>query len=317
MTIHPHDGYDSGIYPFRTAAHATALSMTASDLSSPTLQQQLATDDIVVAPGIYDHMSLLMAKEAGFTAVYASGYWGTASALGEPDVGIAGATDFLTIFGRFAAKAGIAVIADADTGFGSLTNLDRAVRAYSAAGIAAMQIEDQGFPKICGHVGKATSVAAEEMERRIKVAVEARGDSDMQIIARTDARRTEGLKAAIERLQRYAEQGADILFLEAPETEDEIAQAARELDKPLLLNAAHGGFTPILSPSRYAELGVSLVIYPAGAPLSAAQAARRFYDNLASDNPNTAHDDMFDFAEMSRLLGMDDVVEFQNRHGAP
>ncbi len=281
------------------------------------LRSMLASGEIVAAPGIYDHMSLLMAKRAGFKAAYASGYWGTASALGEPDVGIAGASDFLSIFGRFAEKAGIPVIADADTGFGSLTNLDRAVRAYQRAGIAAMQIEDQGFPKICGHVGRAQSVEADEMVRRVRVAAEARGDGDMLVIARTDARRTEGLDAAIDRLHAYSAAGADILFLEAPQSEEEIAKAASALDKPLLLNAAHGGVTPILSPAQYEELGVAMVIYPAGAPLSAAQAALQFYENLAAGDPNTAEDGMFDFAEMSRLLGMDDVVAFQKRHGAP
>ena len=126
-------------------------------MSGAALQSLLADDGIVVAPGIYDHMSLLIAKSCEHKALYAYCYWGTASALGEPDVGIAGMTDFVTIFGRFATKAGIPVIADADTGFGSLTNLARAVTRYQDAGIAAMQIEDQPFPKICGHVGRAVS----------------------------------------------------------------------------------------------------------------------------------------------------------------
>lgn len=282
-----------------------------------TLRAALAQPGIVVAPGIYDHMSLLMAKKAGFKAFYASGYWNAASALGEPDVGIAGATDFLTIFARFAEKAGAPIIADADTGFGSLTNLDRAVKAYQRAGIAAIQLEDQGFPKICGHVGKASSVPAKDMERRVRVAAEARGEGGMMVIARTDARRTEGLDAAIERLQKYIAAGADIVFLEGPQREEEIAIAAKALEKPLLLNAAHGGVTPILSPERYQELGARIVIYPAGAPLSAAHAAQRFYQNLAAGDPNTEHNDMFDFGEMSEALGMDDVVAFQERHGAP
>lgn len=293
------------------------MNMDAEAKPARSLKQIIAAGEIVVAPGIYDHMSLLLAKKAGFGVVYASGYWGTASALGEPDVGIAGATDFLTIFARFAEKANMPVIADADTGFGSLTNLDRAVRAYQRAGIAAIQLEDQGFPKICGHVGQAKSVASEDMDRRVRVAVEARGDGEMLIIARTDARRTEGLERAIERLQSYSKQGADILFLEGPQSADEIKAAADALDKPLLLNAAHGGVTPVLSPQEYADLGVGLVIYPAGAPLSAAAAALQFYESLARGDPNPEMDAMFDFGEMSRLLGMDDVVEFQNRHGAP
>jgi 2-methylisocitrate lyase-like PEP mutase family enzyme len=281
------------------------------------LRELLASEKMVVAPGIYDHMSLLLAERAGFSAVYASGYWGSASALGEPDVGIAGASDFVRIFGSMANKSSVPVIADADTGFGSLTNLDRAVRSYGRAGIAAMQIEDQTFPKVCGHVGRAASVPASQMAQRVRVAVEARGDGDLLIIARTDARRSEGLEAAIERLHLYSEAGADLVFLEAPESEEEIAQAAAELDKPLMLNAAHGGVTPVLNPSAYAQLGVKLVIYPAGAPLSAAQAAQDFYRKLAADDANIEGDGLFDFQEMSRLLGMDDVIAFQDRHKAP
>lgn len=279
------------------------------------LRALLETEDIVAAPGIYDHMSLLLGQAAGHKALYASGYWGTASAYGEADVGIAGMTDFVTTFGRFAARADVPIIADADTGFGSLTNLRRAVQLYVQSGIAAMQIEDQPFPKICGHVGRAVSVPAEDMVKRVQVAVEAREDGDMLIIARTDARRSEGLEAAIDRLSAYGDAGADILFLEAPESEEEIATAAAALGKPLLINAAHGGFTPILSPSGYARLGAKLVIYPAGPSLSALQGAANFYASLAQDNANPAHENMFDFGEISRLLGMEEIVAFQDRHG--
>lgn len=281
------------------------------------LREHIKGPAIVVAPGVYDHMSLLIAKKFGFQAFYASGYWSAASTLGEPDVGIAGASDFLEVFGRFVAKARQPIIADADTGFGSLTNLDRAVKAYQRAGIAAIQIEDQDFPKICGHVGHAKSVPTPDMVRRVKVAIEARGDGDIQIIARTDSRRTEGLEAAIDRLHAYAAAGADIVFLEGPQNEEEITQAADALHTPLMLNAAHGGVTPILAPSRYQALGVKLVIYPGAAALSAAHATNSFYRGLANDDANITAENMFDFDEMSQLLGMDDVVAFQKRHGAP
>ena len=284
-------------------------------MSGTELRAKLAGDNIIAAPGIYDHMSLLMANEMGFDAHYASGYWGTASAMGEPDVGVAGYSDFLRIFSGFAAKSKAPIIADADTGFGSLANLAHAVKGYQAAGIAAMQIEDQGFPKICGHVGQAVSVEAEEMIRRMHVAVEARGEGDVLIIARSDARRTEGLDAAIARLNAYADNGADILFLEAPQNLDEIREAASRVSKPLLVNAAHGGFTPILAPAEYQELGAKLVIYPAGAPLAAAQAARNFYANLKAGDANGEGAGHFDFGDMSGLLGIDDVVALQKRHG--
>lgn len=284
-------------------------------MSGTQLRSRMAADNIIAAPGIYDHMSLLMANATGFDAHYASGYWGTASAMGEPDVGIAGYSDFIRIFAAFVAKSDAPVIADADTGFGSLANLAHAVKGYQMAGIAAMQIEDQGFPKICGHVGQAVSVAASEMIRRLQVAVEARADGDMLLIARSDARRSEGLDSAIGRLNQYAENGADILFLEAPQSLDEIAEAAGRLSKPLLINAAHGGFTPVLAPAEYQKLGVKFVIYPAGAPLAAAEAARNFYADLKAGDANGEGKGHFNFGEMSRLLGMDDVVALQKRHG--
>lgn len=256
-----------------------------------------------------------MANQLRFDALYASGYWSTASAMGEPDVGIAGFSDFIRIFSGFAEKSSAPIIADADTGFGGLANLAHAALGYQRAGIAAIQIEDQPFPKICGHVGLARAVRVEEMEARLRVTVEARKDGDMLIIARTDARETEGFASAIERLRQYSLAGADILFLEAPASQGEIARAAELLDKPLLVNAAHGGKTPVLTPDEYAALGVKLVIYPAGAPLSAAKAAVSFYSELKSGRVDKEAKTMFDFSEMSRLLGIDDIVDLQKRHG--
>lgn len=282
---------------------------------SARLRALLAGDGIVVAPGIYDHASLQLAIEAGFAAVFGSGYWASGATLGEPDVGIAGASEFLAIFGRFAAKSAVPVIADADTGFGSLASLDRAVKAYARAGIAAIQIEDQSFPKSCGHTGRAVPVSAEEMVARVKVAAEARGGDDIVIIARTDARLSEGLEPAIDRLAQYAEAGADVLFLESPKSEDEIAKAATALDLPLMINAAHGGVTPVLAPQNYAALGVKLVIYPSGAGLSAAAAARDFYRQLAGGKANAGCANMLPFGEMTRLFGMEEILALQDRHG--
>jgi len=280
------------------------------------LRAQLQSDQIIVAPGIYDHVSLLIAEQAGFSALYASGYWGTASALGEPDVGIAGCSDFLRIFGSFAQRSNVPLIADADTGFGSIANLAHAVRSYQRAGIAAIQIEDQPFPKICGHAGRAVSVPAQEMVTRIKVAVEARDDGDMLIIARTDAYRTEGLEASVKRLHTYAEAGADILFLEAPEGPGDIAHAAAALNLPLMINAAQGGKNPVLSPEAYADLGVKIVIYPSGAPLAAAKAVDTFYRSLKAGEPAPADAPLYDFGDISRLLGIDEVTSLQDRHNS-
>lgn len=278
------------------------------------LRARLAQDGVIAAPGIYDHISLLVAQSVGFEALYASGYWGTASAMGEPDVGIAGMSDFVRTFGGFAARSEAPLIADADTGFGSLANLAHAVRGYQAAGIAAMQIEDQPFPKICGHVGRAVSAPKEEMLTRIAVALEARGDGDMLIIARTDARRSEGIDAAIDRLDAYGKAGADIVFLEAPQSADEVAMAAKALAKPLMLNAAPAAAMPVLEPAQYEALGAKIVIYPSGAPLAAAAAAQGFYEALQQGRATSDGPPAYDFGAISKLLGMDDIIALQDRH---
>ena len=280
------------------------------------LRERLAQPGIIAAPGIYDHISLLVAQDVGFEALYASGYWGTASSMGEPDVGIAGMADFLRTFGGFAARSKAPLIADADTGFGSIANLAHAVRGYQAAGIAGMQIEDQPCPKICGHVGRAVSVPKEEMLTRIAVALEARGDGDMLIIARTDARRSEGIDAAIERLVAYAQAGADVVFLEAPQSEEEVAQAAQALNKTLMLNAAPAAAMPVLEPAQYEALGAKIVIYPSGAPLTAAAAAESFYKALKAGRATSSGPEAYDFGAMSTLLGMDDIIALQDRHGS-
>jgi len=278
------------------------------------LRARLTQPGIIAAPGIYDHVSLLIARSIGFEALYASGYWGTASAMGEPDVGIAGMSDFLRTFGGFAMRSTAPLIADADTGFGSLANLAHAVRAYQAAGIAAMQLEDQPFPKICGHVGRAVSAPKAEMLTRIAVAVEARGDGDMLIIARTDARRSEGIASAIDRLAAYGEAGADVVFLEAPQSTDEVAEAARTLSAPLMLNAAPAGGMPILEPQQYEALGAKIVIYPSGAPLAAAAAVQSYYTALKQGRASSDGPPAYDFGAISTLLGMDDIIALQDRH---
>ncbi|MEP5938200.1 MAG: isocitrate lyase/PEP mutase family protein [Erythrobacter sp.] len=272
------------------------------------LRERLGQDGIIVAPGAYDMMSLLLANQHQFSAHYASGYWVTASILGLPDVGIATYRDFITQFARLAQASSAPLIADADTGFGSLVNLDHATRGYQDANIAAMQIEDQCFPKVCGQHGATEICSIEEMQQRVKVSCTARDGGDMLIIARTDARRSEGRNAALNRLGAYADAGADIVFLEAPKDACEIEEAAQHLKKPLMINAAHGGHGTILNPSQYASLGVKIIIYPSGPALAAAKASDNFYGMLAADDANSNCDGMFDFPRMSSLLGFDDAV---------
>ncbi len=271
-----------------------------------SLIDQIHAEAIVVAPGFYDHVSLVLADKMGFGALFGSGYWAAASRYGKPDTGIVGMSEFIDAFSRYARHAQTPIIADADTGFGSLANCMHAAAAYQSAGIAAFQIEDQSFPKICGHSGVPQCAAIEEMEARIGAAIEGRGDGNMLIVARTDARKSEGLDAAIARLARYHKAGADVLLLEAVPSSLEIEQAGATLKGPLMINAAHGGVTPVLTPSDYERLGVKVVIYPSGAGLAAAGAGERFYQSLSSGEPNK-ETGWKPFAEVTALIAEKDV----------
>ncbi|MEP3050698.1 MAG: isocitrate lyase/PEP mutase family protein [Erythrobacter sp.] len=278
------------------------------------LRAKITAGEFVAAPGTFDGMSMLIANQHNFAAHYASGYWTAASRLGLPDVGIASYTDFITCFAMLAKLSKAPLIADADSGFGSVVNLMHAVRGYQDAGIAAMQIEDQPFPRFCGHSGHTEVVSTEEMASRIGAANEARGDGDMMIIARSDSRRSEGLDSALERLAHYGECGADILFLEAPLDNGEIELAGQKLSKPLMINAAHGGFSPILDPGEYAKLGVSITIYPGAAPLTAMQAVDTFYSGLAQGSAQLSDAQLYDFPSMSKMLGMDAAIAAVQSH---
>jgi 2,3-dimethylmalate lyase len=247
----------------------------------PTLREVLNArpkDRVITAPGVYDMVSLRMAARMGFDALYMTGYGTVASHLGLPDAGLASYADMVGRVEAMARMAGQPLIADGDTGYGGLLNVRHAVRGYERAGAAAIQLEDQEFPKKCGHTPDRRVIAAEDMVRKIAVAAEARTSPDFLIIARTDARTSLGLKEAIRRARAYAEAGADMLFVESPETEDEMATIGRELgDRPLIANMVEGGRTPMLSNARLAELGYALAIHPVAGLLSAAAALETVY----------------------------------------
>lgn len=282
----------------------------------PRLRERLRQPGIVVAPGTYDMLSLLVANEIGFDAIFASGYWVMASQLGLPDVGVAGYRDFETAFRRIVAMSDAPVIADADTGFGGTVNLDHAVRGYAAIGCAAIQLEDQCFPKKCGHAGPRPVVGIDAMANRIAIARAALGDGDMLIVARTDALGSEGLAEALRRMDAYAAAGADVLFMEGPQSEAEMSAFCDEFpDHPKLVNAAHGGRTPIQEPLAYEAIGYQIAIYPGGAAMSALGAARSFLSGLKAGKPNRGSDDMHPFSEISRLLGFDKVAELERQFG--
>jgi 2-methylisocitrate lyase-like PEP mutase family enzyme len=286
-------------------------------MASLALSAALRRQQFLVAPGVFDLISAKVADCLGFGALYATGYGMVASHLGLADVGIASYSDMVARAGQIAQSCRTPVIADADTGYGGLLNVRHSVRGYEAAGIAAIQIEDQESPKKCGHTPGRRVIPAEEMALKIEVAVEARNSPDFLVIARTDARTTLGLSEAIRRGQLYARAGADIVFVESPETEDELARIGQEVDAPLLANMVEGGRTPILPAPRLAALGFDVAIYPAVGFLAAAAALARVYGHLRDNGDSTGLPacESYGFERMCDLMGFPQVWEFE-RHWA-
>jgi len=271
---------------------------------------------VIAAPGVYDMVSLRMAARMGFEALYMTGYGTVASHLGLPDAGLASYADMVSRVELMARMAGAPLIADGDTGYGGLLNVRHTVEGYERAGAAAIQLEDQEFPKKCGHTQGRRVIAAEDMARKIAVAVEARKSPDFLIVARTDARSSLGLAEAIRRARLYAEAGADVLFVESPESEDEMAAIGRKLkDRPLLANMVEGGRTPMVSNARLAELGYAVAIYPVAGLLAGAAALDAVYAQIHKTGSSLgAKVSLYPFAEMNRLMGFEDVWLFDKEH---
>jgi 2-methylisocitrate lyase-like PEP mutase family enzyme len=285
----------------------------------PTLRDVLNSrprDRVVAAPGVYDMVSLRMAAAMGFDALYMTGYGTVASHLGLPDAGLASYADMVGRVEAMARMTETPLIADGDTGYGGLLNVRHAVRGYERAGAAAIQLEDQEFPKKCGHTPGRRVIAADDMVRKIAVAAEARTSPDFLVIARTDARTSLGLNEAIRRARAYAEAGADMLFVEAPETEDEMATIGRELgDKPLIANMVEGGRTPMLTSASLAEIGYALAIFPVAGLLSAAAALEAVYRQIRETGSSLGSPaPLYPFAEMNRLMGFEEIWAFDKAH---
>ena len=231
--------------------------------ASTRLRDLLKGPDIVVAPGAYDGISARLVEAAGFKAAYMTGAGTAASHLGQPDLGLTTLTEMATHAAHLAGCLSIPLIADADTGYGNVLNVVRTVREYERAGVAGLHIEDQVAPKKCGHIAGKQVIPTDEFCDKIRAASEYRTDPDLLIIARTDARAVTGLDDAIERGNRYAEAGADVIFVEAPQSMDEVQRIAREVKAPLLANMVPGGKTPAVKFSDLERLGFRIVIYPA------------------------------------------------------
>lgn len=286
-----------------------------TDMANPKLKQKLDRGEFFYAPGAQDMIAAAMAKRHEFDAIYASGYWLTASAFGLPDAGLATYTQMADRVGTLVrAAGGTPVIADADTGYGGLLNVDFCVRGYEAAGATAIQLEDQEFPKKCGHTPFKRVIAPESMADKIRVAADARSDPNFLIIARTDALQSEGFDPTIERARLYGEAGADIVFVEALTSREQMREACARLDKPMMANMASGGRTPILTVPELMELGYACAIFPALSSLSAAAAMDRAYAALKEHGTATAADvPLFDFNDFCRLIGFEDVWAFERK----
>ena len=289
-------------------------------MANPIVREKLARGEFIAAPGLQDMIAAAMAKRVGFEVVYGTGYWLTASYLGLPDAGIATYTQMVDRMATLAKSSTAALIADADTGYGGLLNMHHTVRGYEAAGVTVIQIEDQEFPKKCGHTPFKRLIPAADMVQKIKVAVDARVDKEnFLIIARTDARQSEGLDGSLRRLEAYAEAGADILFPEALTDEEEMRIACARFDKPVMANMADGGLTPILPVNVLEEIGYSLAIFPSMPSLVAAAAMERAMIALKAagryDGPNDPA--LFDFKTFCGLIGFEDVWAFEKKWAEP
>jgi 2,3-dimethylmalate lyase len=280
-----------------------------------SLRSRLAAGEFIVAPGVYDMISARLADRFGFPALYMTGYGTVASHLGLPDAGLAGYSEMASRVERIAAQCGTPLIADADTGYGGLLNVRHTVRGYEAAGAAAIQIEDQEFPKKCGHTPGRRVIPLEEMVRKVRVAVESRRSEDFLIVARTDARTSLGLDEALRRGEAYQQAGADILFIESPESEAEMARIGAAFDVPVLANMVEQGRTPLLSKARLAELGYRVAIFPGTGFLAATAALKSVYETLKADGSSLGlATPLYPFAEMNRLMGFEEVWEFEKAH---
>jgi 2,3-dimethylmalate lyase len=284
-------------------------------MTAPTLKQRLATRSLLVAPGVFDMVSLRLANTFGFEALYMTGYGTVASHLGLPDAGIATYSDMVGRVRTMASQATVPLIADGDTGYGGLLNVRHTVRGYEQAGAGAIQLEDQEFPKKCGHTPGRRVIPLDDMVKKIRVAVEARSSADFLIVARTDARTTLGLDEALRRAEAYANAGADILFVESPESIEEMRTIGSRFDLPLVANMVEKGRTPVLAKADLEAIGYRIAIFPVSALLAAIQAMAGVFGHLKSTGSTVGSPiPLYDFADLSLLMGFQDVWDFDRDH---
>jgi 2-methylisocitrate lyase-like PEP mutase family enzyme len=282
-----------------------------------TLKQRLAAPGIILAPGVYDAFTAMLAERAGFEALYLSGASVAYTRLGRPDIGLVTETELEETLSRIAERVTTPVVVDADTGFGNALNVQRTVKRLERAGAAAIQIEDQSLPKRCGHLDGKQLVSAAEMAGKVKAAVDARASADTLIIARTDAVAVEGLDPALERAEGYLAAGADVLFVEALRSEADMRAATARFGAkvPLLANMVEGGKTPVLPVADLDRLGFSIAIFPGGTARAAAFAFAEYFESLKAHGTTAPYRGrMIDFDALQRLLGNADMLALGKRY---
>ena len=280
------------------------------------LRELLAGPEPVLAPGAYDALSARLVEQAGFEAVYMTGFGTSASLLGRPDIGLLTMSEMVDNARRIVGAVGVPVIADADNGYGNPINVIRTVQEYEAAGVSAIHIEDQVMPKKCGHMEGKEVISASEMVEKVRAAVEARHSEEFVIIARTDARAVEGMDGALERARLYRDAGADMLFVEAPKSEEEVAAVAEAFPEvPLLFNWLEGGETPPVPLERLKELGFRMIIFPLSTMLAATRSVGETLEKIHADGSpiSVLEDRLLPFEEFTDFIGLPEIQNLEER----
>lgn len=282
-----------------------------------TLKARLSAQKILVAPGVYDGLTAALAAEAGFEALYLSGAAVAYTRLGRPDIGLTSVSEMADTMGLIRDRVDLPVIIDADTGFGNALNAQRTMRLYERAGANALQVEDQTFPKRCGHLRDKSLISTSEMAGKISAMADARVSDETLIVARTDAIAVEGFEPAIARAEAYVAAGADVLFIEAPRSGEELRAISERFEGriPLLANMVEGGATPIQSAGDLEALGYAIVIFPGGIVRALARTAEDYYASLHANGSNAPFADrMHDFAGLNAKIGTDEMLAAGKRY---
>ncbi len=278
-------------------------------------KKRLAKPEIIIAPGVHDMVSLRLADSFGFEALYMTGYGTVASSLGLPDAGLASYTQMLEKVQMMAAMAKTPLIADGDTGYGGLLNIQHTIRGYENAGVVAIQLEDQEFPKKCGHTPSRRVIPTNDMVKKIQVASDSRSDANFLIIARTDARTSLGIDEALKRGEAYAKAGADILFIESPESKEEMQMIGKQFDLPVVANMVDTGKTPVLSRDELQAIGYQLAIFPVTAMLASVKAMQQVYAVFKAQGSSVQMaDQLYEFNDLSKLMGFEEVWDFEKKY---